>query len=96
MNPFKKTFTLGTQQVTLETGEIARQAHGAVLCTVDDTVVLATGAAAAAIPPSSSPLPPSSAISSLIAFPCNTASTLSVASIVARWMAFSSSRTFPG
>jgi polyribonucleotide nucleotidyltransferase len=37
----KKTFTLGTQQVTLETGEIARQAHGAVLCTVDDTVVLA-------------------------------------------------------
>ena len=42
MNPIKKTFTLGTQQVTLETGEIARQAHGAVLCTVDDTVVLAT------------------------------------------------------
>ena len=41
MNPIKKTFTLGTQQVTLETGEIARQAHGAVLCTVDDTVVLA-------------------------------------------------------
>ena len=41
MNPTKKTFTLGTQQVTLETGEIARQAHGAVLCTVDDTVVLA-------------------------------------------------------
>ena len=41
MNPIKKTFTLGTQQVTLETGEIARQAHGAVVCTVDDTVVLA-------------------------------------------------------
>jgi polyribonucleotide nucleotidyltransferase len=41
LNPIKKTFTLGTQQVTLETGEIARQAHGAVLCTVDDTVVLA-------------------------------------------------------
>ena len=41
MNPIKKTFTLGTQQVTLETGEIARQAHGAVLCTIDDTVVLA-------------------------------------------------------
>jgi polyribonucleotide nucleotidyltransferase len=37
LNPIKKTFTLGTQQVTLETGEIARQAHGAVLCTVDDT-----------------------------------------------------------
>jgi polyribonucleotide nucleotidyltransferase len=42
LNPIKKTFTLGTQQVTLETGEIARQAHGAVVCTVDDTVVLAT------------------------------------------------------
>ena len=41
MNPIKKTFTLGTQQITLETGEIARQAHGAVVCTVDDTVVLA-------------------------------------------------------
>ena len=41
MNPIKKTFTLGTHQVTLETGEIARQAHGAVLCTMDDTVVLA-------------------------------------------------------
>jgi len=41
LNPIKKTFTLGTQQVTLETGEIARQAHGAVLITVDDTVVLA-------------------------------------------------------
>jgi len=41
LNPIKKTFTLGTQQVTLETGEIARQAHGAVVCTIDDTVVLA-------------------------------------------------------
>ena len=42
MNPTKKTFTYGSQQVTLETGEIARQAHGAVICTIDDTVVLAT------------------------------------------------------
>lgn len=42
MNPIKKTFTLGDQQVTLETGEIARQAHGAVLCSIDDTMVLAT------------------------------------------------------
>ena len=41
MNPIKKTFTYGSHQVTLETGEIARQAHGAVLCTVEDTVVLA-------------------------------------------------------
>ncbi len=42
MNPIKKTFTLGGQQVTLETGEIARQAHGAVICTIEDTMVLAT------------------------------------------------------
>ncbi|HEY5899061.1 MAG TPA: polyribonucleotide nucleotidyltransferase [Burkholderiales bacterium] len=42
MNPIKKTFTLGTRQVTFETGEIARQAHGAVICTMEDTVVLAT------------------------------------------------------
>lgn len=46
MNSIKKTFTYGDQQVTLETGEIARQAHGAVLCTIDDTVVLATVVAA--------------------------------------------------
>ena len=42
MNPIKKTFTYGSHQVTLETGEIARQAHGAALCTIDETVVLAT------------------------------------------------------
>ena len=41
LNPIKKTFTYGSHQVTLETGEIARQAHGAVLVTMDDTVVLA-------------------------------------------------------
>jgi polyribonucleotide nucleotidyltransferase len=46
VNPIKKTFTLGAHQVTLETGEIARQAHGAVICTMDDTVVLATVVAA--------------------------------------------------
>ncbi|HRO59224.1 MAG TPA: polyribonucleotide nucleotidyltransferase [Burkholderiaceae bacterium] len=38
----KKTFQWGANTVTLETGEIARQASGAVLVTVDDTVVLAT------------------------------------------------------
>lgn len=42
----KKTFQWGNQTVTLETGEIARQAHGAVICTIDDTVVLATVVAA--------------------------------------------------
>ncbi|MGC3963779.1 MAG: polyribonucleotide nucleotidyltransferase [Rhodocyclaceae bacterium] len=38
----KKSFQYGAHTVTLETGEIARQAHGAVICTIDDTVVLAT------------------------------------------------------
>jgi polyribonucleotide nucleotidyltransferase len=42
LEPIKKTFTYGAHQVTLETGEIARQAHGAVVCAMDDTVVLAT------------------------------------------------------
>jgi polyribonucleotide nucleotidyltransferase len=46
LDPIKKTFTYGAHQVTLETGEIARQAHGAVLCSMDDTVVLATVVAA--------------------------------------------------
>src|SRR3989338_6235867 len=35
-----KTFTYGAHQVTLETGEIARQADGAVMVNMDDTVVL--------------------------------------------------------
>lgn len=42
MTPIKKTFQFGNQTVTLETGEIARQADGAVLVTMDDTVVLVT------------------------------------------------------
>jgi len=42
VNPTKKTFTYGSHQVSFETGEIARQAHGAVVCTMEDTVVLAT------------------------------------------------------
>jgi polyribonucleotide nucleotidyltransferase len=46
LNPIKKTFSFGAHQVTLETGEIARQAGGAVVCTMDDTVVLATVVAA--------------------------------------------------
>jgi len=57
LNPIKKTFTLGTQQVTLETGEIARQAHGAVLCTVDDTVVLAAVTASKSAKPGHSFFP---------------------------------------
>ena len=37
-----KTFQYGAHTVTLETGEIARQASGAVMVSVDDTVILAT------------------------------------------------------
>ncbi len=40
-NHHKKSFQYGQHTVTLETGEIARQATGAVLVTIDDTVVLA-------------------------------------------------------
>jgi len=46
LNPIKKSFSYGAHEVTLETGEIARQAHGAVVCTMDETVVLATVVAA--------------------------------------------------
>ncbi|MBI5329841.1 MAG: polyribonucleotide nucleotidyltransferase [Betaproteobacteria bacterium] len=42
MNPVKKTFQYGAHTVTLETGEIARQATGAVVVNMDDTVVLVT------------------------------------------------------
>jgi polyribonucleotide nucleotidyltransferase len=42
VSAIKKTFTYGRHQVTLETGEIARQASGAVLVNMDDTVVLVT------------------------------------------------------
>ncbi len=38
----KKTFTYGAHQVTLETGEIARQASSAVIVSCADTVVLVT------------------------------------------------------
>jgi polyribonucleotide nucleotidyltransferase len=37
-----KSFQYGAHTVRLETGEIARQASGAVVCSMDDTVVLAT------------------------------------------------------
>jgi len=46
VNPIKKTFSFGAHQVTFETGEIARQAHGSVVCTMEDTVVLAAVVAA--------------------------------------------------
>lgn len=41
-NKVSKSFRFGNHDVTLTTGEIARQATGAVICQMDDTVVLAT------------------------------------------------------
>jgi len=42
VNPVQTTFQYGSSTVTLETGRVARQATGAVLVTMDDTVVLCT------------------------------------------------------
>ena len=42
MNPVKKSLMWGRHQLTLETGEIARQASGAVVVTMEETVVLVT------------------------------------------------------
>ncbi len=42
MSHYKKTLSYGKHQLTLETGEIARQASGAVMVSLDDTVVLVT------------------------------------------------------
>lgn len=41
-NKVSKSFQFGQHTVTLETGEIARQASGAVVVSIEDTVVLAT------------------------------------------------------
>ena len=40
MNIVQKSFTFGNSQITFETGRVARQAHGAVLASMDDTQVL--------------------------------------------------------
>ena len=45
-NKVTKSFQYGQHTVVLETGEIARQASGAVLVSIDDTVVLASVVAA--------------------------------------------------
>ena len=42
MNSIKKSFQYGDHQVTLETGAIARQADGAVMVSMGETVVLVT------------------------------------------------------
>src|SRR6187397_3029908 len=41
-NKVTKTFQWGQQTVTMETGEIARQSGGAVVVSIEDTVILAT------------------------------------------------------
>ena len=50
-NIAKESFQYGQHTVTLETGEIARQAGGAVVVNIDDTVVLATVVAAKSAKP---------------------------------------------
>ena len=47
----RKSFKWGQNTVTLETGEISRQASGAVLVTMDDTVLLCTVVAAKSAKP---------------------------------------------
>ena len=42
MNPTRKEFQFGDHRVVLETGKVARQATGAVMATMGDTVVLCT------------------------------------------------------
>ena len=42
MNPITKTFQLGQHEVSIETGKVARQASGAALVTMGNTVVLTT------------------------------------------------------
>jgi len=45
-NPIRKSVSYGNHTLTLETGEIARQAGGAVLASLGDSVVLVTAVAA--------------------------------------------------
>ncbi len=40
MNPIKRTFQYGNQTVTLETGEIARQASASIIASINETVVM--------------------------------------------------------
>jgi polyribonucleotide nucleotidyltransferase len=42
VNPIKKSFQYGSHTVTFETGEIARQASGAVVVSMGDTIVFVT------------------------------------------------------
>jgi polyribonucleotide nucleotidyltransferase len=46
LNPIRKTINWGQHRLTIETGEIARQADGAVMVYMEDTVVLVTAVVA--------------------------------------------------
>ena len=45
MSSVKRTFQFGSHSVTLETGEVARQADGSVIASMGDTIVLCTAVA---------------------------------------------------
>ena len=45
MSSIKRTFQFGPHSVTLETGEVARQADGSVIASMGDTIVLCTAVA---------------------------------------------------
>ncbi|HEU4653239.1 MAG TPA: polyribonucleotide nucleotidyltransferase [Steroidobacteraceae bacterium] len=51
MNVIKKTFSFGQHQVTIETGELAKQADGSVVVSMGDTVVLVTAVARKEVDP---------------------------------------------
>jgi polyribonucleotide nucleotidyltransferase len=51
VSAIKRTFSYGQHQVTIETGELARQADGAVVVSMADTVVLVTAVARKAADP---------------------------------------------
>ena len=51
MSVFRKSFQFGEHTVTMEAGEIARQADGAVMVTMNDTVVLVTAVGSTKVVP---------------------------------------------
>ena len=50
LNPTRVSRVIGGKEITLETGQVARQAHGAVIARMGETVVLATVVTAGARP----------------------------------------------
>src|SRR5512133_440544 len=47
MNPITKTATVGGKQILLETGKVAKQAHGSIWIRLGDSIVLVTAVSAA-------------------------------------------------